>query len=60
MGCQDQLECLTPLEKKAQEQASDEHWRVKKMLCSRLSWFSRGLRKLYRLAIARILGVSIN
>lgn len=49
IGRQDQLECPTPLEKKAQEQTSDEHWSVKKMLRSRLSWFNRGLRKLYRL-----------
>lgn len=49
IGRQDQLECPTPLEKKAQEQTSDDHWSVKKMLRSRLSWFNRGLRKLYRL-----------
>ncbi|WP_273703017.1 hypothetical protein, partial [Candidatus Accumulibacter vicinus] len=45
----DQLERPTPLEKKVQEQTSDDHWSVRKMLRSRLSWFTRGLRKLYRL-----------
>ncbi len=49
VGWKDQLERPTPLEKKAQEQTSDDHWSVRKMLRSRLSWFTRGLRKLYRL-----------
>ncbi|WP_212761115.1 transposase [Candidatus Accumulibacter phosphatis] len=49
VGWNDPLELPTPLEKKAQEQTSDDHWNVRKMLRSRLSWFTRGLRKLYRL-----------
>ena len=49
VGWKDQLERPTPLEKKVQEQTSDDHWSVRKMLRSRLSWFTRGLRKLYRL-----------
>ncbi len=52
IGRQDELECPTALEKKAQAQTSDDHWSVKKMLRSRLSWFNRGLRKLYRLVEA--------
>jgi hypothetical protein len=38
----------TPLEKKAQEQANTDHWRLKKLYRSLVSLFKRGLRRLMR------------
>jgi len=38
----------TPLEKKAQAQTDPNHWSVKKVWRSLLSWFKRGLRLLQR------------
>jgi hypothetical protein len=48
VGHHDALYNPTPLEKKAQAQTDPNHWSVKKVWRSLLSWFKRGLRLLRR------------
>lgn len=48
VGRHDALYNPTPLEKKAQAQTDPNHWSVKKVWRSLLSWFKRGLRLLRR------------
>jgi hypothetical protein len=48
VGRHDALYHPTPLEKKAQAQTDPNHWSVKKVWRSLLSWFKRGLRLLQR------------
>ena len=47
-GRHDALSHPTALEKKAHAQTDPDHWRVKKVMRSLLSWFQRGLRLLRR------------
>ena len=48
VGRHDALYNPTPLEQKAQAQTDPNHWSVKKVWRSLLSWFKRGLRLLQR------------
>ena len=48
VGRHDAIYNPTPLEKKAQAQTDPNHWSVKKVWRSLLSWFKRGLRLLKR------------
>ncbi len=48
VGRHDEIYHPTPLEKKAQAQTDSNHWSVKKVWRSLLSWFKRGLRLLKR------------
>lgn len=50
IGYEDFRHSPTVLEKKVATQADPDHWSVKKLARSCLSWFTRGLRKLLRLA----------
>lgn len=43
-GMEDALNNSTPVEKKAEEHAGTDHWSIRKVYRSALSWFQRGLR----------------
>ena len=43
-GYEDAQNNSTPVEKKAEEHAGTDHWSIRKVYRSALSWFQRGLR----------------